>query len=64
VIKVVTNNLGSGDWILVSDNLGELWSGHSIRAHELANILALAGLEVELVEVNDKQMNKASTKNG
>jgi hypothetical protein len=58
MIKVVTNNLGSGDWILVADKLGELWGGHSIRARELANILALAGLEVQLVEVNDDQMEE------
>lgn len=58
MIKVVTNSLGSGDWITVLDDKGDLWGGHSIRARELANILALAGLEVELVEVDDTQLDE------
>ena len=58
MIKVVTNSLGSGNWITVLDDKGDLWGGHSINARELANIFALAGVEVEFVEVDDTQLNE------
>ena len=58
MIKVVTNSRGSGDWITIADDQGDLWGGHSINARDLANILALAGMEVELVEVDDTQLEE------
>lgn len=58
MIKVVTNSLGSGNWITVLDDKGDLWGGHSISARELANIFALAGVEVEFVEVDDTQLDE------
>lgn len=58
MIKVVTNSLGSGNWIIVLDDKGDLWGGHSIGARDLANIFALAGMEVELVEVDDTQLDE------
>lgn len=59
MIKIVTNSKGSGDWIKVADDKGDLWGGHSkLNVYNLANILALAGLEVELVEVDDTALDE------
>lgn len=60
MIKVVTNNLGSGDWVAVVDEVGEIWSGHSIRPSDLVTILRSIlegpGIPVGLVELTDEQM--------
>jgi len=61
MIKVVTNNLGSGDCITVIDDVGEVWSGHSIKAQDLVDILKTVlhrTVPINLVEVTDKQMEE------
>lgn len=58
MIKVVTNNLGSGDWITIADDQGDLWGGHSITAHDLYEILKMLKVEVDLVEVDDTQLDE------
>ena len=59
MIKVVTNNLGSGDWVTVLDtNTGEtLFSGHRITPMDLVNILTHS-ISVELLEVTDEEMEE------
>ena len=59
MIKVVTNSLGSGDWVTVVDtNTGEtLFEGHRITPQDLVDILAFDdSIEATLVEVTDEQM--------
>ena len=62
MIKVVTNSLGSGDWITVlghSDT--EIFSGHSIGARELQEILNIVSRDgCELIEVDDEQMEEGA----
>ncbi len=61
MIKVVTNNLGSGDWVTVIDtNTGEtLFSGHRITPQDLVSILSFDdSMEAQLVEVTDEQMEE------
>ena len=62
MIKVVTNNLGSGDWVTVLSvgQLGfeTLLEGHRIEPGDLVGILRLAGIKAELVEVTDEQMEE------
>lgn len=58
MIKVITNSKGSGNWITVTDDKGDLWYGHSVNALNLAYILAQAGVEVEFVEVDDTQLDE------
>lgn len=61
MIKVVTNNLGSGDWVTVVDtNTGEtLFEGHRITPKDLVDILTFDGsMEAKLVEVTDEQMEE------
>lgn len=61
MIKVVTNNLGSGDWVTVIDDVGTVWSGHNIKARDLVDILNTAlrrTVPVSLVEVTDEQMEE------
>lgn len=58
MIKVITNSLGSGDWIQVIGLSGlKLFSGHSISAkdlQELLNTFSRAGCE--LIECTDSEM--------
>ena len=60
MIKVVTNSLGSGDWITVLGHSGsELFSGHRIGARELREILNIVDREgCELVELTDEEMEE------
>ena len=58
MIKVVTNNLGSGNWITIADDQGDLWGGHRITAHDLYEILKMLKVEVDLVEVDDTQLDE------
>ena len=63
MIKVVTNNLGSGDWVTVVDtNTGEtLFEGHRITPQDLVDILAFDdSIEATLVEVTDEQMEEGA----
>ena len=64
MIKVITNSLGSGDWITVADEMGDIWGGLSIGATDLVEILRTIlkgpGVEVELVEVDDTQLEEGA----
>jgi len=58
MIKVITNSLGSGDWIQVLGNSGsELFSGPSVSARELQEILDIVSRSgCELIECTDSMM--------
>ena len=58
MIKVLTNSLGSGDWIQVLGHSGsELFSGHSVGARELQEILDIVSRSgCELIECTDSEM--------
>lgn len=59
MIQVITNNMGSGDWIRVLDSNGELLhEGHSVSAFDLIMILQNLGHHADLVEVTDAQMEE------
>lgn len=62
MIKVVTNSMGSGDWITVLGNSNSiLFSGHRIDAHALQEILNIvSSTGCELIEVNDEQMEEGT----
>lgn len=60
MIKVFSNSLGSGDWIAVTDDVGTIWEGHSIKPSDLEYILQQIligpGIPVKLVEIDDERM--------
>lgn len=58
MIKVVTNNLGSGNRITIADDKGDLWGGHKITANDLVEILKMLNVEVDLLEVDDTQLDE------
>ena len=62
MIKVITNSLGSGDWITVLGNAGsELFSGHRVGARELQEILNIVARDgCELIEVTDEEMDEGT----
>jgi len=59
-MKVITNSLGSGDWIIVQGVSGKtLFSGHRVGARDLQEILDIvARTGCILVEINDEQMEE------
>lgn len=63
MIKVITNNLGSGDWIVVQGLSGStLFSGHRVSAQDLRDILDIVCRSgCELIEVTDEQMEEEYT---
>lgn len=63
MIKVITNSLGSGDWITVLGNSGStIFSGHSVRAQDLRDILDIVSRSgCELIEVTDEQLEEEYT---
>ena len=63
MIKVVTNSLGSGDWITVLGHSGStIFSGHSVNAQSLRDILDIVSRDgCELIEVTDEQLEEEYT---
>ena len=62
MIRVVTNSLGSGDWVNVR-SVGQLGfevlhEGHRISPMDLVMILQNLGVQAELVEVTDEDMEE------
>ncbi len=60
MIRVITNSLGSGDWVTVQGLAGEvLFEGHSVRPADLVDILnSIVDQGAELIEVNDEQLEE------
>lgn len=60
MIKVITNSMGSGDWITVmGHNDTEIFSGHRVGARELQEILNIVSPDgCELFEVTDEEMEE------
>jgi hypothetical protein len=60
MIKVITNSLGTGDWITVLGHSGtELFNGHSIGARELHEILNIVSRDgCDLIEVDDQGLEE------
>ena len=66
-MRVITNSLGSCDWITIQDDAGnDVFAGHSIGARDLVDIINnLGGVgkyreEAILVEVDDEQMEEGN----
>jgi hypothetical protein len=62
MIKVITNNMGSGDWVTVLGHCKEvLFSDHRISPQGLVDILnATLDCGAELVEVTDEQLEEGT----
>ena len=60
--KVITNSLGSGNWITVLGHSGsELFAGHRVGARELQEILDIVSRDgCELIEVTDEQLEEGA----
>lgn len=60
MIKIVTNNEGSGDWIVILKDERELFAGHNINIFELEDLLKELGHEVEQVSISDEEMEEGA----
>lgn len=60
MIKVITNSLGSGDWVVVQGHSGStIFSGHRVGIRELQQILDIVSRDgCELVEVTNEEINE------
>ena len=59
MIKVITNSLGSGDWITVLQGENILFEGHKIGPQDLVDIIDSITFESgQLIEVTDEQMEE------
>jgi len=61
-MQVITNSKGSGDWVVVKDNSGNvLFSDHEITPQGLVDLLQAMHCDIEpLVEVTDTEMEELS----
>lgn len=59
-VKIITNTLGKSDWVIVTLNGEAVFSGHSIRPHDLADILnEVQGFEFGgLEEITDEELEE------
>ena len=60
MIKIITNSMGSGDWLIVEQNGSELFSGHRVTTMELLSILEQLGHETDFVELTDEQLEEGA----
>ena len=62
MIKVVTNSLGSGDWVTVHGFCGEvLFEGHRATPQDIVDILnAVLDYGAELIETTDEQLEEGA----
>ena len=65
MIKVVTNSLGSGDWVTIKFGNEVLFEGHSLSPRDFVDIFNGLGdsgrsAVARLVEVTDEQMEEGA----
>jgi hypothetical protein len=58
MIKIVTNSLGSGDWIYVKHGDDVVFEGYRPSVRDIKFMLELIGHKVALVELDDEQMEE------
>lgn len=58
MVKVITNNLGNGDWVIVESDTERVFAGHEIRPLDFYDILVSLGVKVKLIEVTDEEMEE------
>lgn len=59
MIKVVTNSLGSGDWVVVKDGNSTVYEKHSLSLQDVVYLLQeYSTKKVELIEVTDEQIEE------
>ena len=56
MIKVITNSLGSGDWVIVQEGTETLHETHRVTALDLVMILQNLGIQADLLEYTDSEM--------
>lgn len=56
MIHIVTNSLGSGDWIYIKKGDEVLFEGHRPTIRDISFMLEILGHETDIVEITDEQM--------
>lgn len=55
-IKIVDNNFGSNDWIIVEIDGSKFAEGHNLNTTDIRSLLHKCGIEVEYVPLGDKEL--------
>ena len=56
MIEIITNSMGSGDWVVVRNGDTVLYEGHRPSVWDLADIFSALDWETRVVELTDEQM--------
>lgn len=59
MIKVVTNSLGSGDWIHIKEGDETIFEGHRVGVNDLVFLLERYA-NVKLIEVTDEEIEEGT----
>lgn len=57
MIKVITNSLGSGDWIHIKDGDHTIFEGHRLGVQDLVFVLGRFA-NTKLIELTDEEMEE------
>jgi hypothetical protein len=57
MIKVITNSLGSGDWIHIKDGNHTIFEGHRLGVQDLVLVLGRFA-NAKLIELTDEEMEE------
>lgn len=60
MIKIITNNKGSGDWIVIKNDDQIINECHRITASDLQDILNNLGHQTDLVSLTDTEMEEGT----
>ena len=60
MISIITNSLGSGDWVVIRQGTETLYEGHRPSIWELAAIFERLGHSSGIVECTDEQIEEGT----
>jgi hypothetical protein len=60
MVKVITNNHGSGDWVIIQRGDEKLFEGHKVSTFDLASILEELGHTVTMSCLTDEEMKEGN----
>ena len=60
MIRIITNSLGTGDWVVVMKEDKVLYEGHSPSVYELAAMFEGLGMSAGVEELTNQQMEEGA----
>jgi hypothetical protein len=60
MIRIITNNLGSGDWVVIKQGDNVLFEGHRPNVYDMRDVFESIGILAGVEEVTDQQMEEGA----